>query len=30
MTVSDRDLQILNKIQGYCSDIEFTHTEYGH
>lgn len=30
MTVSDRDLQILNKIQGYCSDIEFTHAEYGH
>ena len=30
MTASDRDLQILNKIEGYCNDIEFTHTEYGH
>ena len=30
MTAQSRDAQILEKIQGYCSDIMFTHTEYAH
>lgn len=28
MTDSNRDLQILTKICGYCRDIDFTHAEY--
>ena len=28
MTIPNRDIQILQKIQGYCDDIMFTHTEY--
>ena len=28
MTAQSRDTQILEKIQGYCNDIMFTHTEY--
>ena len=30
MTAQSRDTQILEKIQGYCNDIMFTHTEYAH
>lgn len=30
MTAQSRDIQILEKIQGYCNDIMFTHTEYAH
>ncbi len=30
MTERGRDVQILEKIQGYCDDIMFTHTEYDH
>ena len=28
MTAQSRDTQILEKIQGDCNDIMFTHTEY--
>lgn len=28
MQAKDRDMQILEKIVGYCNDIEFTHSEY--
>ena len=27
MTIPNRDIQILQKIQGYCDDIMFTHTQ---
>lgn len=30
MTDSNRDLQIIDKICGYCKDIDFTHAEYKH
>ena len=30
MTAQSRDTQILEKIQDYCNDIMFTHTEYAH
>ena len=30
MNAPKRDAQILNKILVYCSDIQFTHTEYQH
>ena len=30
MTAPNRDLQILDKILRYCTDIEFTHNEYPH
>ena len=30
MTAQSRDTQILGKIQSYCNDIMFTHTEYAH
>lgn len=28
MQAKDSDMQILEKIVGYCDDIEFTHGEY--
>lgn len=28
MQAKDSDMQILEKIAGYCDDIEFTHGEY--
>lgn len=28
MPVKDRDMQILEKIMGYCEDIEHAHGEY--